>query len=49
MTHEKEKKEEHLGGKHSKGEHGMGKKMHGFSAGLGKMKGKTNMEGPHHK
>jgi hypothetical protein len=50
MKEEKVVKEKHMGSKH-KGMHhgGMGKKMHGFSASLGKHKGKLSMEGPHHK
>jgi hypothetical protein len=40
---------EHMGGKHHAGKHhGLGKKESGFGAKLGKMKGKTEMEGPHH-
>jgi hypothetical protein len=43
----KEEKEPKMGKKHKKeGHHGMGKKMGGFSAHLGKEKGKMSMEGP---
>ncbi len=44
----KGKKDMHMGGKSSHGKSGgLGKKEAGFGAKLGKMKGKSGLEGPH--